>query len=168
MEGVISLMIAAGPDSNRPPHILLLLIMSSEAHDKTATMLTTALAVLRWRWGFYMGSGRDLSTRCAAMPAPLARGNQGAKAVPAGALHRRHGGPPCARRDYKGHYVLMNLWATWCAPCVAELPALAKLQASVPGLKVLAVDVDHDKSGRGRLSSRATTPARWGPMWIPT
>lgn len=48
--------------------------------------------------------------------------------------------------DYKGHYVLLNLWATWCAPCVAELPALTKLQASVPGLKVVAVDVGHDKS----------------------
>jgi thiol-disulfide isomerase/thioredoxin len=48
--------------------------------------------------------------------------------------------------EFKGHYVLLNLWATWCAPCVAELPALTKLQASVPGLKVVAVDVGHDKS----------------------
>src|SRR6185312_5826685 len=48
--------------------------------------------------------------------------------------------------DYKGHYVLLNLWATWCAPCVAELPALTKLKATVPGLAVVAVDVGHDKS----------------------
>lgn len=47
--------------------------------------------------------------------------------------------------QFKGHYVLLNLWATWCAPCVAELPALTKLQAQVPGLKVVAVDVGHDK-----------------------
>ncbi len=45
--------------------------------------------------------------------------------------------------EFKGHYVLLNLWATWCAPCVKELPALAELQAALPhhGLSVVAVDV---------------------------
>jgi thiol-disulfide isomerase/thioredoxin len=45
--------------------------------------------------------------------------------------------------EFKGHYVLLNLWAVWCAPCVKELPALAKLQASVPkgSLEVVPVDV---------------------------
>jgi len=43
--------------------------------------------------------------------------------------------------EFKGHYVLLNLWATWCAPCVRELPALAKLQSAVPGLRVVAVNV---------------------------
>ena len=47
-----------------------------------------------------------------------------------------------------------NLWATWCAPCVSELPSLAKLQAAVPGLKVLAVDVGHDKADAGRLPQK--------------
>ena len=48
--------------------------------------------------------------------------------------------------SFKGKYVLLNLWATWCAPCVRELPALAKLKAAVKGGKfdVVAVDV-----GRG-------------------
>jgi thiol-disulfide isomerase/thioredoxin len=42
----------------------------------------------------------------------------------------------------KGRYVLLNLWATWCAPCVAELPALARLRAFAPGLMVLAINAD--------------------------
>jgi len=46
-----------------------------------------------------------------------------------------------ALADYRGKYVLLNLWATWCAPCVAELPALARLKQQVPGMTVLAVDV---------------------------
>src|SRR5580658_9034898 len=47
---------------------------------------------------------------------------------------------------FKGRYVLLNLWATWCAPCVRELPALARLQSAMPpgGLTVVAVNV-----GRG-------------------
>lgn len=48
-----------------------------------------------------------------------------------------------ALADFKGRYVLLNLWATWCAPCVSELPALARLKARVPGMAVLAVDLTH-------------------------
>jgi len=40
---------------------------------------------------------------------------------------------------FGGHYVLLNLWATWCGPCVRELPALAKLQQDVPMLTIVAV-----------------------------
>ncbi|HTT97610.1 MAG TPA: TlpA disulfide reductase family protein [Rhizomicrobium sp.] len=45
--------------------------------------------------------------------------------------------------EFKGKYVLLNLWAVWCAPCVKELPALARLKASAGGARfdVVAVDV---------------------------
>ena len=42
---------------------------------------------------------------------------------------------------YRGRYVLLNLWATWCGPCVKELPALAKLHGAIPQLTVLTVNV---------------------------
>jgi thiol-disulfide isomerase/thioredoxin len=50
---------------------------------------------------------------------------------------------------FKGRYVLLNLWATWCAPCVSELPSLALLQANAPGLKVLAINADTTKVDAG-------------------
>jgi thiol-disulfide isomerase/thioredoxin len=53
------------------------------------------------------------------------------------------GGARHALSTFRGRYVLVNLWATWCAPCVAELPALARLSAFAPGLKVLAINTDH-------------------------
>jgi thiol-disulfide isomerase/thioredoxin len=46
--------------------------------------------------------------------------------------------------DFRGRVVLLNLWATWCGPCRAEMPALDRLQAmhQGDGLAVLAVSVD--------------------------
>ena len=43
--------------------------------------------------------------------------------------------------DFKGQPVLVNLWASWCAPCVKELPTLDKLARS-GRIKVLAVSQD--------------------------
>jgi thiol-disulfide isomerase/thioredoxin len=40
--------------------------------------------------------------------------------------------------EFRGRYVVLNLWATWCAPCVRELPALSHLQSSV-GIRTLDV-----------------------------
>jgi cytochrome c biogenesis protein CcmG, thiol:disulfide interchange protein DsbE len=46
--------------------------------------------------------------------------------------------------DYKGRVVLLNIWATWCAPCRVEMPSIEKLhQALGPaGLEVVALSVD--------------------------
>ena len=45
---------------------------------------------------------------------------------------------------WKGRVVLLNLWATWCAPCRKEMPDLAKLQAAMGGadFEVVALSVD--------------------------
>jgi thiol-disulfide isomerase/thioredoxin len=48
--------------------------------------------------------------------------------------------------EFRGHYVLLNLWATWCAPCVKELPALARLKSNVALLDVLAVNVGREQA----------------------
>jgi thiol-disulfide isomerase/thioredoxin len=51
--------------------------------------------------------------------------------------------------SYRGHYVLLNLWATWCAPCVKELPALAKLQGAVPPARLSVVTVNVGRGSAG-------------------
>lgn len=53
-------------------------------------------------------------------------------------------GKPMTLADRAGRTVLLNLWATWCAPCRAEMPALDRLQAELggEGFEVVAVNVD--------------------------
>ncbi len=46
--------------------------------------------------------------------------------------------------DFEGRVVLLNFWATWCAPCVREMPSLDRLQAALGdrALRVVAVSID--------------------------
>lgn len=45
---------------------------------------------------------------------------------------------------YRGHVVLLNFWASWCEPCVVELPSLLQLHHDQPNLAILAVSIDED------------------------
>lgn len=47
-------------------------------------------------------------------------------------------------KDFRGRYVLLNFWATWCAPCIREMPSLQKLEDRLrdQSLSVVAVSVD--------------------------
>ena len=53
-------------------------------------------------------------------------------------------GTPVRLADFKGRVVVLNFWATWCPPCIREMPSLDRLQAALEdrGLAVLAVSID--------------------------
>ena len=55
------------------------------------------------------------------------------------------GAAPHTLATYKGQVVLLNIWATWCAPCRAEMPAIEQLHRAFGprGLKVVAVSIDN-------------------------
>jgi thiol-disulfide isomerase/thioredoxin len=60
-------------------------------------------------------------------------------------------GRPASLADFRGRVVLLNLWATWCAPCVEELPSLDRLQSRMggPGFEVVALSLD--RGGRAQV-----------------
>jgi thiol-disulfide isomerase/thioredoxin len=50
--------------------------------------------------------------------------------------------------SFQGKVVLLNFWATWCVPCVTEMPALARLQAKIGGGDFTVVAVSGDAEGQ--------------------
>ncbi|HEY0131674.1 MAG TPA: TlpA disulfide reductase family protein [Allosphingosinicella sp.] len=61
-------------------------------------------------------------------------------------------GAPTSLADFRGRPVLLNLWATWCAPCIAEMPTLDRLAArEADRLHVLTVSQDLD--GREKVEA---------------
>ena len=114
------------------------------------------------------GGGGDASANAAA-PAPAggAPGGVGpARAYPTGRLDRSHAGTPApevAFEDgagrpvklsaFRGRPVLVNLWATWCGPCVVEMPSLDRLAAR-PGseVRILAVSQDSGADARAKVT----------------
>jgi len=50
--------------------------------------------------------------------------------------------------EFKGKLVLLNVWATWCAPCREEMPALDRLQATLAGPRFQVIALSVDQQGR--------------------
>ena len=53
--------------------------------------------------------------------------------------------------DFGGKVVLLNLWATWCAPCRAEMPSIDRLAAGMEGEDLAVVALSTDRFGAERV-----------------
>jgi cytochrome c biogenesis protein CcmG, thiol:disulfide interchange protein DsbE len=51
-------------------------------------------------------------------------------------------------RQFRGRVVVLNFWATWCPPCVEEMPSLVEMQRHMKdkGITVVAISIDEDES----------------------
>ncbi len=63
-------------------------------------------------------------------------------AAPTAALPRLEGGGSESLADYRGKWVLVNFWASWCPPCRAETPALEEFQQRHGGPRFTVLGID--------------------------
>jgi cytochrome c biogenesis protein CcmG/thiol:disulfide interchange protein DsbE len=71
-----------------------------------------------------------------------ARPRELGKAAPAFTIH--DGAQTVSLSQYRGQVVLVNFWASWCPPCIDELPSLLALHRRLPSLVILGVSIDAD------------------------
>ncbi len=57
-------------------------------------------------------------------------------------------GAPRKLADFHGQGLVVNFWATWCVPCVVEMPALARAQAALAAAGVQVMALSSDRAGR--------------------
>jgi thiol-disulfide isomerase/thioredoxin len=146
IEAFISRITAAGPSAYRPPHIVL------EPSVRALIACLHGLTVLiggcdrqsppaEQAANNASAPSPDEVTASAATPAPGAidRSHKG-EAAPAAAF-LDPAGKSVSLADFRGKPVLVNLWATWCGPCVKEMPTLDALARS-GAIRVVAVSQD--------------------------
>ena len=104
-----------------------------------------AIAAVGIPWVLYETRGGDVHAG-AAPPAVLdkLKLTEGKPPAPAVTFYDAEG-KAMSLNDFHGRYVLVNLWATWCGPCINELPSLIRLQAELPQDKITVLPVDLEK-----------------------
>jgi thiol-disulfide isomerase/thioredoxin len=135
MEALMSRITADGPAPKRPPHNAL-------DPDVRVVIATFLLAVSLAGCSRSADATADKAkTEASQAIAAIDRSHAGTPA-PTVKFEER-GGSTHTLADFGGRPVLVNLWATWCAPCVAELPDLEILDSSRgDALTVLAISQD--------------------------
>ena len=93
-------------------------------------------------------------------------------------------GRPVTWDDFRGQVLLVNFWATWCAPCVHEMPSLDTLQNALGGEDFEVVAISVDQGGQQQVEGfyrahglrhlevytdpRNRVPAAFGARGLPT
>lgn len=100
-------------------------------------------------------------TRAPADDAKAAKTFQPGDLVPADFTLPNLDGQPQSLAQFRGKRVLLNFWATWCHPCLEEMPALAAAQKAHPEVRIIGIAMNSPKAVHAWLKK---TPVDY-PIW---
>ncbi len=63
-------------------------------------------------------------------------------------------GKPQRLADLKGRWVVLNFWATWCVPCIQEIPEIAAFRRDHPEVAVIGVAIDVEDEAKVRAFAK--------------
>ncbi len=145
----------------------------SQGHEKVASEIALSMLVqsahandemaLRRYYSLITTELKDTTAAKAATLFDPARKIRLGKAVPAFSLASVDGAETFSNRTYEGKILLIDFWATWCSPCMEELPNLHATYEELhyAGFEILSINVD-DKPGRGQaMRKRGKFPMPW-------
>jgi thiol-disulfide isomerase/thioredoxin len=119
----------------------------AEFKDKMSKLLDDkdidSIVVKRERKGLegYINDLKRQYKKKYAMSVTFAKGNPSPKFV----NYENFKGGKTSLDDLKGKYVYIDIWATWCRPCIGEIPALKKLEEDYKGKNIAFVSISTDK-----------------------
>lgn len=117
-----------------------------------------AIAFTAGTAGFWVARWMPSQTTAPAVEEAHAHPDAGLEGQPAPAFSLPDTeGKPRSLKDWPGKWLLVNFWATWCAPCMHEIPALiaAQSQYEKRGLQVLGIAMDDPDAVRTLMKQRA-------------
>lgn len=78
--------------------------------------------------------------------------------------YENHKGGTTSLSDLKGKYVYVDVWATWCGPCIAEIPSLKELDAKYADKNIQFVSISIDDAMRSGGGDLAVAKNKWRTM----
>ena len=112
-----------------------------------AAVLLLVVGALLWREQLRRQQAREALARIAELrerSAPPVRHVDDASSLFAATLPRANGGE-LALRTLRGRALVVNFWASWCPPCIAEMPELSQFAQQHPEIQLIGVAVDDAK-----------------------
>jgi len=141
-------MMEDGPALKRPPYRLFAPVPEAEEEDLVMADISIAYSKV-------LATGAlALSLLCAPVMADTT-GKPGelietkpAKPVPTLTLMSLADESPTDLSAYRGKPLIVNLWATWCGPCITEMPSLMKLSDRLKNSGVVVIAISEDRGGK--------------------
>ncbi len=141
---------------------------SKEAFNAVLEALTSGYNALKGKYAnleptFFEDSDADLEQLKTSVTAFYSKNNASASnGLTAGTRspqfenYENYDGSKTALEDFKGKYVYIDVWATWCAPCKAEIPALKRLEKAYHGKNIafISLSIDDARSNGSMENAR--------------